>query len=317
MKWLRTNRLAVSGLGLLALATLVAGCSAASTGGHATASPGGSGARLTVTSTLDGHSALPHRIHWQAFPSGPSFDVFEVDFLIDGHQLWVEHNAPYFYGDDGNYLVTSFLKPGKHVFTVRAVNLSGRVATDTVTATVPTAPRPPAALAGTWKGFAKQMSPGSCLSNSGQPVPCPPAGDWRLVISPTGWQVYDTAGSGGLYDVVYLSPGLAEIRTGMATGHQNTDGNAWCNMGAGDRPAGHRSVSGGPSTDACCRSPRWAVRKAPAASPPSLNSVPAIALSPGPKRAPDRRCRDGHVPEDRRPALTRTQSQPASATVPM
>lgn len=39
-----------------------------------------------------------------------------MDFLIDGHQLWVEHNTPYFYGDDGNYLVTSFLKPGKHIF---------------------------------------------------------------------------------------------------------------------------------------------------------------------------------------------------------
>jgi hypothetical protein len=47
--------------------------------------------------------------------------------------------------------------------------------------------------------------------------PVPPAGDWRLVISPTGWQVYDTAGGGGFYDVVYLSAGLAEIRTGIST----------------------------------------------------------------------------------------------------
>ena len=49
----------------------------------------------------------------------------------------------------------------------------------------------------------------------------PPSGDWRLVISPVGWQVYDTSGGGGLYDVAYLAPGLAEIRTGMATGHQH------------------------------------------------------------------------------------------------
>jgi hypothetical protein len=42
--------------------------------------------------------------------------------------------------------------------------------------------------------------------------------------------------------VVYPSSGLAEIRTGMATGHHNTDGNAWCNMGAGDRPAGQPSA---------------------------------------------------------------------------
>ena len=119
MKQPGTKRLAVSGLGLLAVAVLAAGCSPATPGGHATASPSGSRAPLTVTSTLDGHTALPHRIHWQAFPSGPPLDVSEVEYLIDGKQLWVEHNPPYFYGSDGNYLVTSFLTPGKHTFTVR------------------------------------------------------------------------------------------------------------------------------------------------------------------------------------------------------
>ena len=136
---------------LLAVLALAA-CStagAAAPNGPATAST----AKLTVTSTLDGHTALPHRIHWQAFPSGPSLAVSEVDYLIDGKQVWVEHIAPYFYGDDGNYLVTSFLTPGKHVFTVRAIDVGGHVATDTVTATVPQAPSPPAALAGTWKAL--------------------------------------------------------------------------------------------------------------------------------------------------------------------
>jgi hypothetical protein len=194
--------------------------------------------KLKVTSTLDGLTALPHRIHWQAFPR-PSADVTEVDYLIDGKQLWVEHHSPYFYGADGNYLVTTFLVPGAHTFTVRAVGTGGHVATDTVTATVPAAPRPPTALAGTWKGFVKQASPSSC-----SPGPCPPAGDWRLVISPTGWQVYDTGGGGGLYDVMYLSPGLAEIRTGMATGHPNTDGNAWCNNAPGTPVQVHWTVHG-------------------------------------------------------------------------
>ena len=220
--------------GLAVILTAAACSQGPATAAH-TASPA-SAAKLTVTSTLDGLTALPHRIHWQAFPR-PSADVTEVDYLIDGKQLWVEHISPYFYGDDGNYLVTSFLAPGAHTFTVRAIDASGHVATDTVTATVPVAPRPPTALAGTWKGFVNQVPAGSC-----SPGPCPPAGDWRLVISPIGWQVYDTAGGGGLYDVVYLSPGLAEIRTGMAAGHQNTDGNAWCNMGAGDRPAGRPPV---------------------------------------------------------------------------
>jgi len=224
MQRLGTNRVAASGLGLLALAMLAAGCSSASAGGHP-ASPAVSSARLTVTSTLDGHTALPQRIHWQAFPR-PSAGVTEVDYLIDGKQLWVERHTPYFYGSDGNYLVTTFLTPRAHAFTVRAVYTNGHTATDTVTATVTAAPPQPTALAGTWKGFVKQGPAGSCTSNSGQTIPCPPGGDWRLVISPIGWQVYDMSGGGGLYDVVYLSPGLAEIRTGMATGHQNTDGNA-------------------------------------------------------------------------------------------
>ena len=50
------------------------------------------------------------------------------------------------------------------------------------------------------------------------------------------------SGGGGLYDVVYLSPGLAEIRTGMATGHQHTDGNAWCNNEPGTPVRVHWTV---------------------------------------------------------------------------
>jgi hypothetical protein len=150
----------------------LAACSTA--GGAASNGPAtASTAKLTVTSTLDGHTALPHRIHWQALPSGPSFDVSEVDYLIDGKQVWVEQNTPYFYGSDGNYLVTSFLKPGKHVFTVRAIDVSGHVATDTVTATVPPALSPPAALAGTWKAW--------------QPAGGAPAGYASLVIGSVGW----------------------------------------------------------------------------------------------------------------------------------
>jgi hypothetical protein len=212
-------------LAVLAAAGLAVAACSASPSSH-----GAAKARFAVTSTLDGLTALPHRIHWQAFPR-PSANVSEVDFLIDGKQLWVEHVSPYFYGGDSNYLVTSFLAPGAHAFTVRAADASGHVTTDTVTATVPAAPRPPTALAGTWKGFAlknKNASPGSCTSLSGVPVPCPPAGYARLVISPVGWAALGTYG-GALYDVAYLSPGLAEIRTGMYTGHPNTDGNAWCN----------------------------------------------------------------------------------------
>ena len=219
-------------LGLAACST----AGGAGSNGQATASA----AKLTVTSTLDGHTVLPHRIHWQAFPSGPSFDVSEVDYLIDGKQVWVEHNTPYFYGSDGNYLVTSFLTPGKHMFAVRAINVSGHVAIDTVTATVPQAPSPPAALAGTWK--ARQPAGGA------------PAGYASLVISPVGWyegQFPVMHSNGNLEDVAYLSPGLVEIRTGMATGHDmvagapsDNDLNGWCNNDPGS-PARYKwSVTG-------------------------------------------------------------------------
>lgn len=101
--------------------------------------------------------------------------------------------------------------------------------------------------------------------------------------------------TGGLYDVIYPSPGLAEIRTGMTTGHQSTDGNAWCNEGGGTAPtAGHRSASDGLVTAACCHSHPWAARQAPAVLPPSSHTTPAVTLSRGPKRAPDRRHRDQH-----------------------
>ena len=223
------GRLTARLAGLAVVLTAAACSQGAATVVHTASTP-----KLTVTSTLDRLTALPHRIHWQAFPSAPAADVSEVDYLIDGRQLWTEHEAPYFYGSDDNYLVTSFLMPGKHTFTVRAVTAGGQTATDTVTATVAAAPRPPASLTGTWKVFLKQNSPDM-----------PPSGDWRLVISPVGWQVYDTSGGGGLYDVAYLAPGLAEIRTGMATGHPSTDLNAWCNNEPGTPARVRWTVTGG------------------------------------------------------------------------
>jgi hypothetical protein len=201
---------------LLALALAACSSPAGTTSNrHASASS----PRLTVAATVDGHTSLPHRIHWQAFPSGPSRDVSEVDYLIDGRLRWVEHNAPYFYGGDGNYLVTSLLTPGTHMFTVRAIWADGRTATDTVRAQVSLAPAPPAALAGTWKRYLEQSGPSA-----------PPSGYWRLVISNVGWEIYDTSGGGNLLDVAYLSPGLLEIRTGMFTSPgSQLDGNGWCN----------------------------------------------------------------------------------------
>lgn len=129
------------------LATCIAGAAHAALAAAAPAA----GPAFKVTSTLDGKSVLPHRIHWIARTTLAQSNVGEVAFLIDGKVRWIEREAPYTYGDDGAHLVTSFLSPGRHRFTVRVKSADGRTGTSTVTARVVPAPEPPAELAGTWQ----------------------------------------------------------------------------------------------------------------------------------------------------------------------
>ncbi len=228
---------------LAGLALMLAACSssappstAPSPSPVATGAPSRSAPAISVTSTLDGHTSLPHRIQWVATPD-PIARIFEVDFLIDGKQMWVEHTSPYSYGDDGNYLVTSFLTAGTHTFTVRAIAFGGSTVVDAVTATVPQAPGPPAALAGTWK------------ADEG------PAGTASLVVDAEGWYMgsYPITHQGGnRVDVAYLAPGLVEVRTGMATGHDVHNGastdddlNGWCDDAPGSPVRYRWSVRGG------------------------------------------------------------------------
>jgi hypothetical protein len=118
---------------------------------------------FTIKSSLDGKTALPHRIRWFAYPStGVLFPG--IEFLIDGKVVVSNRLPPYAFGDDGRdeatgsvntgYLVTSWLGPGKHRFTVRARGLGPNrktVATKTVVARVRAAPARPAQLLGTWQ----------------------------------------------------------------------------------------------------------------------------------------------------------------------
>jgi hypothetical protein len=193
--------------GRVALPLILALAACSSTGGTASSGPAApsktaSSPTLTVTSTLDGHAALPRQIHWQAFPSVPSADVSEVDYLIDGRLAWVEHHTPYFYGNDGNWLVTSFLTPGEHTFTVRVITAGGHTATDAVKAMVTAPPAPPEVLAGAWT---RVVTPADLQkATSGQP---PPPGRWVLQIGPVGWQLHDPTGGALLFDVRYL-PGV-------------------------------------------------------------------------------------------------------------
>ena len=191
-------------LGLVAAAALAAGCSS----GHAGTVPAGkSPARLTVTSTLDGHTTLPSRIHWQAFASVPAAHISKVDFLIDGSLGWEETTSPYVYGRDGNWLVTSFLRPGEHTFTVRVITTDGHMATKTMKASVTAPAAPPAALARTWT---RVVTPADVTkATSDEP---PPPGHWRLQIGPTGWQLHDPEGGGQLFDVGYQPGGSMQMR---------------------------------------------------------------------------------------------------------
>jgi hypothetical protein len=201
---------------LSALATLALLAACGATRSHArTASAARPTDPISVKSSLTGHSTLPHRIAWTARPSVPPAQISEVDFLIDGRLKWVEHDAPYAYGNDGNFLVTSFLSAGRHRFTLKATTIDGKTASATVTARVPPAHAPPSALFGTWKRYVKQTDPSG-----------PRSGHWHLGISKVGWETYDTSGGGNVIDVAYLKPGLVEVRTGMATGHDKVAGGA-------------------------------------------------------------------------------------------
>ena len=133
--------------------------------------------RLRVTSSLDGKRVLPHRISWLAFPHLQTTSALKVDFLIDGKVRWSESKAPYSYSDDGGFLVTSFLAPGMHRFTVRVKTLDGRTVADSVRARVRSAPLPAAQLAGRWRRDVPQPVPADPGASGSAAVP---AGAWTL-----------------------------------------------------------------------------------------------------------------------------------------
>jgi len=150
-------------LGLLAVAVL--------------AGPAAASFRQTfkITSTLDGKTVMPHRIHWIGRPTIPSAQIKEVDFLVDGKVCWIDHKAPYVFTGDENgkdlgYLVVSWLTPGMHRFTVRAVANNGSTAVDTVTSRVLPPPEVPAALAGTWRRVITDTSGAPKQGSAGNPT---------------------------------------------------------------------------------------------------------------------------------------------------
>jgi hypothetical protein len=174
---------------------------------------------LRVRTTLDGRKVLPHRIRWTARPSVAASEVTAVTFLIDGRVRWIEHNPPYTYGFDGNWLVTSWLSAGVHRFSVRVAATRGRKRTVTTAARVVAPPAPPADLDGTeWTRTYTQAEAGEA-----------PAGEWTLSIDSTGWRIKDPEGKGAYIDVAYLGTGVVETRGGIWTRpHNPYEGQAWC-----------------------------------------------------------------------------------------
>ena len=187
---------------------------------------GGNAKPIKVTSTLDRRTVLPTRIHWVGRPSIAPANVASVEFLIDGRLGWVERHAPYVYGNDGNWLVTSFLKPGVHTFTVRVTTLTGTIARDTVRARVAAPAAPPAELSGTWSRTPTEEDLKKCTAASGG---CPPTGTWGLTISARGWTMRDPQNGGGLFDVAYLADGRLQMRPTIEyPPFPNSNNGGWC-----------------------------------------------------------------------------------------
>jgi hypothetical protein len=207
---------------------------------------------LKVTSTLDGLSTLPHHIHWVATPNVPEADVTEVDFMIDGQMRWIEHHVPYTYSDNDTfglgYLVTSWLTPGEHAFTVRVLITSGRSAFDTVTARVDPAPEVPSALVGKWQRNIDTTN-APVEGSQGNPTNTPsPAGIYQITFDrrwifdqfPGTFSIAEsiTKGTGdGEQFASDWEPGPTTFHVDGAVSHQvfnaatDQEGGSWCYWG--------------------------------------------------------------------------------------
>ena len=167
----------------------IAGCGGGGGDDESGASAKSSKRPFTITSTLDGKKVLPHRIRWLASPKVHGAEVEQVEFLIDGGKpRWVEKEAPYNFGEDEagkhlNYLVTSWLAPGRHRFIVRATASDGRKSADTVVARVRPAPKPPGELGGVWRRSVPDTSGAPADGTPGNPTGNVfPAGTYKMII---------------------------------------------------------------------------------------------------------------------------------------
>jgi hypothetical protein len=183
--WLAAVAITAAGCGSTKAGSASETAAASTTASQTSSTAAPSGTKpFGLASSLDGKTVLPHRIHWMALPALPASKVREVDFLIDGRQDWVERKPPYAYADDGGFLVTSWLAPGKHRFSVRAIPFHGHPATDTVVARVLPPPEVPAALAGTWQRKIADTSGAPVPGSAGNPTnTLMPPGQYKITFN--------------------------------------------------------------------------------------------------------------------------------------
>jgi hypothetical protein len=204
---------------------------------------------LKVTSSLDGKTVLPHRIVWHAYSSITTSKIKQIDYSIDGKLRWIGHAGPVStFSDTGGYLVTSWLKPGIHTFTVKTIALDGQTASNSSEARVLPAPNPPRAIVGTWERNINTTN-APAVGSAGNPTyTYTPSGTYRITFS-RKWIEDHFAGKFSIDSSIKHNTGdgfelLSDWTPGTSTFHvagavsmqpfdPNTQqlGGSWCNWG--------------------------------------------------------------------------------------
>jgi hypothetical protein len=223
----RATTLAALALGCAGLAIVPSALSAAT---EQIAKP------FTIRSSLDGKTVLPHRIRWIAYPSaGVRFPG--VEFLIDGKVVFDNRIPPYAFGGDSRdeatrsvntgYLVTSWLAPGRHEFSVRARGLGANrktTATKTVVAGVLPATARPAQLLGRWQhDLATAVPPDKNMLY--RSVTAPP-GTYTIAVDRRFIRISGPDPRGHIKIDYVAGPRTITIRGPVWTGDPNEGG--WC-----------------------------------------------------------------------------------------